>query len=298
MKRLNLLYCLLIAVSLPVYSQTLHPYAYQNPLPVPQVFAPGIISTVDGAEFASAFSPDGKEVYFVVRTLLEDPRMTIYVSCFRNGNWSKPEKASFSGKFDDIDPMFSPDGKRLYFNSKRPERGSTGSKYHDLFYVERTPQGWSEPVRLPAPINLPNSSEIYPCQTRDGTLYFASDRIGGFGKMDIYRARLVDGKYQAPENIGAFVNSTDSESNAYVSPDERYMIYYSTNKDGFGFTDLYISYFEKGVWNTPENLGELINTEAEEYAPVVSPDGKYLFFSRGRVTDIYQVDLDVLNLKK
>jgi Tol biopolymer transport system component len=113
-------------------------------------------------------------------------------------------------------------------------------------------------------------------------MYFTSDRDGGHGAYDVFRAqRLTDGSFAEPVNIGPPINTEFSEGDTYVSPDERYLIMTSSRPGGYGEGDLYVSFRKKdGGWEEPVNLGASINTDQVEYCPMVTPDGKYLFFSR------------------
>src|SRR5688500_8587930 len=114
----------------------------------PAIFAPDVISD-DNEQWRITFTPDGKTAYFA-----ESPEFfpftrqaTIYVSTLVNGAWTEPVVAPFSGQYSDIDPFLSPNGQRLYFSSIRPVDGVTRGDI-DLWMVERTPDGWSEPIRL------------------------------------------------------------------------------------------------------------------------------------------------------
>jgi len=148
-----------------------------SPEPGPRsatVFGEGVISDAR-EQWRITFSPDGKTAYFASSDAFFPftRRATIYVSRFAGGRWSTPEVASFSGTHSDIDPSFSPDGRRLYFSSIRPVDGVARADI-DLWMVERTAGGWGEPVHLGAQVNSPGSDELYPSVSADGTLYFAS----------------------------------------------------------------------------------------------------------------------------
>jgi Tol biopolymer transport system component len=153
----------------------------------------------------------------------------------------------------------------------------------DLWLVERTGDGtWSEPVNLET-VNS-ESAEFYPTLTADGTLYFVSRREGGLGGSDIYRARLVDGQYATPENVGPALNTPGFEGDTFVAPDESYIILNSRGHDpGPGGGSLFISYRgENGAWSPPRNLGEVMNADRSDFCPMMSPDGQYFFFSSAR----------------
>jgi Tol biopolymer transport system component len=120
--------------------------------------------------------------------------------------------------------------------------------------------------------------------TDEGTLYFVSRREGGVGGSDIYRSRLVDGTYREPENLGPIVNSTGNEGDALIAPDESYIIFNSRGRvRGPGDGSLFISY--RGAddsWSPPQNLGSVMKADRSDFCPMLSPDGRYFFFSSAR----------------
>jgi hypothetical protein len=124
-------------------------------------------------------------------------------------------------------------------------------------------------------------SQIYPTVTRDGTLYFQAVREAGYGKADIYRSRLLDGVYQTPESIGPVINSEKCEGDVFIADDESYLIVsISSRKDGFGAGDLYISFRDlNDSWSPRKNMGSAINSDKRDFCPMVTPDGKYFFFT-------------------
>src|SRR5262249_58190426 len=127
--------------------------------------------------------------------------MWILVSRLRDGAWTKPEIAPFSGRYSDIDPTLSPDGKQLFFASTRPTEGTEPRKDFDLWVVERQGTGWGEPRNLGAPVNS-SGSESTTSVTADGTLYFASaGRDGGRAGRRPFRSKLGAGRYRAPHPL-------------------------------------------------------------------------------------------------
>jgi len=291
--------------------------------PEPAIFAEGVISTRD-YESSITFTPDGKTAYFVKATPDLSFRV-IVVSRFERGKWSTPEVASFSGQFIDTDPCLSPDGKKLFFASRRPLSGTTPKADYDLWLVELTNTGWSEPRHLNAPVNS-DSQETSPSATADGTLYFSSNRSGGKGAADLYRAKLGDRDYSAPENLGDTINSPGPEIQVFTSADEQILIFAAAGRnDGIGSVDLYLSQRAGGAWSKPVNLGNKINSSGVDSAPRISPDGKYFFWMSTRgygfedqqvkqlsyaelsnrlqsagnsLGDIYQIDLTALPLRQ
>jgi Tol biopolymer transport system component len=298
------------------------PYASSKPMPEPTIFAEGIVSTGD-FESHPAFTPDGKTLYFL-RSSPTFNFWTIVATHFENNKWSEPEVIPISGQYRDADPFITRDGSRFYFISDRPNNDPDRKQEKrslDIWVMEKTGKTWSAPRNLGSPVNS-SGDEWYPTIASDGTLYFGSDRDGGKGRTDIYRARFVDGKYLAPENLGESINSQFEEFEPYISPDQSYLIFMAARPDGLGGSDLYISYQQNGQWTKAVNLGDKINSKGSEYSPLVSPDGKYFFWSSTRsltsasqpkrltyselltklrsagngLGDIYQIDITALNI--
>lgn len=243
----------------------------------PRLLAPGVVSTGD-IEFSPALTPDGKTLYFSKGSPGMKRAMWIVVSRLENGAWTTPEIAPFSGRYNDIDPTISPDGKRLFFASNRPTEGTAPKKDFDLWVMERTATGWSEPKNLGAPVNSAGS-ETTTSVTADGTLYIgASGREAGprTGRR-LYRSRLVDGRYEAPEPLPAPIDAGEEDSNQYVSPDGRFMIF--SSKRAGAESGLYVSRFENGAWTSPAPLDAKLNAAYAPYTPLISPDGKTFYFT-------------------
>lgn len=149
--------------------------------------------------------------------------------------------------------------------------------------MDRVGDGWSEPYNPGPPINT-DAPEFFPSVTNDGTMYFTRGIEGNQGSY-IYRSRLVDGEYMEAERLGPNVNSTASQYNAFIAPDESYLIVCtSLREDGMGRDDYFIVFRdEDDNWSTPINMGDRVNTpRGGEFSPYVSPDGKYLFFMAAR----------------
>ena len=244
----------------------------------PRLFAPGIVCTgMDDRDIA--ISPTMDEIFYGV---LEPPHYVIVHLVQINGRWQPPQIAPFSGHYNDYEPQFSPDGSRLYFCSERPLSGQGEPKDSDIWFVERTAGGWGDPHNLGGPVNT-EKNEFYPSVTHDGTLYFTSH------DMHIYRSEFRDGEYLAPEMLPDSVNTRIGEYNAFVAPDESYLIFTS---HGWGYRagrgDLFISYRKKdGSWTQARHLGPDINSSFADMSPTVSPEGKFLFFSSMRVPEAY-----------
>jgi len=271
---------LIAAIALGALPQRLkHPYASDAPITEPVIFGEGVISTEDFDDYF-AFTPDGATIYFTKHNV-DFTGGTIVVSHFRDGKWTTPEVAPFSGQYEDGEPCISPDGKRLFFKSHRPVTGQTPRRDADIWFVEKTSPGWGPPQHLDAPVNT-DAYDWHPSVTKDGTLYFVSARKAERRENNIYRAQLINGKYATVEMLPDEVNSDYNDMHPWISEDEKILLFVSDNRpDSFGRDDLYVSYNRSGKWTPAKNLGPKINTRFYEYSAKISPDGKYLFYCHG-----------------
>jgi hypothetical protein len=245
-----------------------------------ELFGEGILST-GMYELNAVFFPGGKEVIFSVTT--GPMQWALVMAKEEGGRWAEPEVAPFSGRFGGVDPCVSFDGRTVYFCSNRPRSGSGGAEEdYDIWAVTRVDSGWSEPVNLGQPVNT-ETHEFYPALTRDGILYFQSRREGGLGGADIYRAVPENGRFARVEHLPEPVNSRAFEGDAFIAPDESYIIVSTVRVENIGQSDLYISFKEEdGSWTPMQNLGPEINSPAGENCQVLSPCGRYLFFTSRR----------------
>ncbi len=254
----------------------------------PELFAPGIVSSIWGLHSTAAFSPDGNTVMWAPMITIPGALYStggILMSERKNGRWTFPRFTEFTGDEEGDVPFFAPDGKRVYFISAQDLPGVPRSGKERIWYVDRTSDGWSDPQPVDAAVNdYPHHWQI--SVDADHTLYFSSNIPEGHGQGDIYCAERVDGKWQKPRNLGSPVNTDATEEMPFIAPDGSYLLF-SRNYD------LYISYRkEDGGWTEPAKLDNPINTPSLEICPIVSPDGKYLFFlsQRGGESHIWWVD--------
>jgi len=237
------------------------------------------------------FSPDGNELIFRASSGL-------MVSRLENGLWTEPRAMGFSGG----DLNYSPDGRKLFFSSNNPlQKDVPPLKHMDLWVVQRTEAGWSEPVNLGPSINS-EQHESWASMAENGNLYFFRDSGGGTaqsgrggnvvrpapggkpGAVDIYCSKFKDGRYAAPEKLGPEINSDAADLDPCIAPDESYLVFHSNRPGGFGLMDLYISFRdEDGSWSPALNMGEKINSAGNESSGRVSADGQYFFFNKGDI---------------
>jgi len=240
------------------------------------LFAENFIST-SMYERDIAISPDGTEILYTTMIPYSNFQTLVY-SEKRGSTWSNPEIVPFSGRYSDLEPAFSSDGKKLFFSSNRPLEGDK-IKDFDIWYVERINGKWSEPQNIGAPVNT-SSDEFYPSITAAGNLYYTAQYKGGVGREDIYVSKWENGVYKDPVVLDTMVNSTFFEFNAFVSPDEKFIIFSSQGrKDEKGRGDLYISVKdENNNWKKARNLS-FLNSDRLDYCPFVSFDKKIFFFT-------------------
>jgi WD40-like Beta Propeller Repeat len=250
---------------------------------IPKLFAKGILSGgLSNRDFT--ISPAGDELFFT----LQQPRFlssTILRVVKINGKWGKPEVAPFSGTYRDLEASFSPDGKSIYFSSDRPVTGNTPKKDFDIWKIIKLPGGnWARPVHLDTMVNS-DKDEYYPSVAKNGDLYFTVAASYGKGKEDIVMCRPLKDGYSAPVSLPEAINSPNYEFNAFVDPDEQFILFTSFGrKDDLGGGDLYISHKDKnGNWLPAKHLPTPINSDGIDYCPFVSWDKKYLIFTSNRV---------------
>ncbi len=256
----------------------------------PQMFAPGIVSShgFDSEHSPAVFSPDLKEVYWTHKF-----RGPILFMEQKNGIWTAPKPAPFCSEYGDGEPIFSPDGKKLFFLSLRPltPEGSAGKE--NMWYVERIEDAWSEPKPVSPLINSFDLHWLFSV-AGNGTIYFPSSSGNSYGQNDIYSSRLIDGEYEEPKNLGDVINATGIDHTPFIAPDESYLIFVSSRESpSFSDSKFYISYRnEDGSWMEPINMGPEINSKQFALCPAVTPDGKYIFFIGSG--DIYWMDAKII----
>ena len=254
------------------------PYLGQ-PLPglTPERSAPGIVST-GAIELNAVFSPDEREFYF---TRVVNGVDTIHEVLFADGKWGSPRELLLlpnHSRAESADMVLSHDGHELYFLAKFPHPPAPEKPSYDIWRSRRVKDGWSEAELVPAPVSTA-ANELYPVLDPDGNLYINSDR-GGTGA--IYRAaRLANGTFAPPVKVGHPFEPRDGDLS--IAPDGSFIVL-SAQRPRIGGTyknDLFVSFRQAGgTWTDFVKLDDTFNTPAHEWCPMVTPDGRYLFFSR------------------
>jgi len=260
------------------------PYLGQKPPgDVPELFAPGVVSSVYLEHSSAVFTPDGNELFWSREINAGfTPRIIVVMHMKQeNGVWSRPELAPFNfneATYNHINSI-SPDGNRLYYYTSSEEKGSK------VWIVDKTDNGWGEPrpIRLNT-IDNPNNTASNVHEARSGNLYLTGTLDAMPQGWGIVRSKFMNGKYQAYESLGSHINFpvNDPFPNYHptVDPDERFVIFVSRRPGGYGIQDLYISYRQPDDTFGPAiNLGPKINTIGSGNSwPQLSPNGEFLFF--------------------
>ena len=228
-----------------------------------------------------AFSADGKEFYYTQVTADYSEHDVLRFKYVRE-KWVGPFMA-----FENLaGPALSPDGMTMFLE--------VPGKDFTSWSATRTGKNWSKPV--PTTL-LKSPTDLHNLQMTDDGTYFASveDCKGGKGGRDI--AKLVaTGATSIMQSLGAPPNSSGRENDLYVARDQSYLIFSSPDLRGEGRGDLYISFKKSDeAWTKPLNLGAPINSPGFDFAPYVTADGKYLFFTRQSGPDslaLYWVRVD------
>ncbi len=216
------------------------------------------------------YTRDGKKMFFTRRRKLNNGHYAcdIYYRTKSGSDWNRPRSlARLNSKVDDILCYVSPDGKEIYLSSNRDGNYDIYYSYH----ISRS--NWSKPEKLPEGINSA-FDEVYAFPDMfSGNMYFVSNREGGYGKHDIYYAKILKHlKYSTINNAGNLINTSFDENYPSFSEDGKMMFFSSRGHQNSGGYDIYFAYRNGQKWTKPENIGYPINT------PV---DDEYFVYFRG-----------------
>ncbi len=220
---------------------------------IPEIFAPGLVSVEGRYEYGLAVSPDGMEIFFTG----DGPGDGLMVTRQIDGVWTKPEPANLTGKgIWEFEAFYTVDGRKVIFSAIEQDRKSR------LWCSEKDSAGWSTATMLESPVNA--KDVFWATFTEDGTMYYTDINEG-----KIYLSELVEGAYKDTEDVGLPFGV-----HPFVSPDESFILFNARK-------DLYITFRQDDTtWGEPLPLGDQINSSYVETCPSLSPDGKYMFFSR------------------
>lgn len=203
-----------------------------------------------------------------------------YISYFRDGQWTEAVNMGppLNTPNNEGAQSITADGRHMYFTAcNRP--GGMGSC--DIYYARRRGDRWSQPVNIGPPVNT-SAWESQASISADGnTLYFASNRSGSLGPMDIWKShRGEDGRWSEPVNLGPTINTGGSELSPFIHHDGQSLYFASDGHYGMGGLDLFVSRRgEDGKWSEPQNLGYPVNTRGDEFSLMVGSSGRHAWFA-------------------
>jgi hypothetical protein len=248
-----------------------------SPGRVPSIFAPGVISK-GNIHSRLVISPDGRSMFW--NTFNMDAGST-QILCTRNidGKWADPQPPPFAKDGNTQAPLFSPDGKKLFFKIQTDKGWATK-------YVEMTGTGWSAPSDNGILLKCGSSF------TRSGKAYFSSEMKTKVWSTGIFSAQLSANGYSDARPLDKSINIPNAiDYTPFVSPDESYLLFSSNRPHTGDKEDMHIVVsfnLGNGAWSTPKRVFEIPGR-----FPSISPDEKYLFFC-GEDCNIYWVDAAVI----
>ncbi|MBR1517326.1 MAG: OmpA family protein [Bacteroidales bacterium] len=276
--------------------------ALANPVPFnPENLGMAINSMDD--EYLPALTVDGQTLIFTRRfpanrqTISHAPlEEDFYISTLVDGQWTKAKRMSEPVNSHDNEgaQCISQDGRIMFFTACGREDGAGRC---DLYMCTRKGEKWSQPRNLGPAVNTP-AWESQPSFSIDGhTLYFSSDRKGGYGGMDIWKTSFSGGKWSTPENLGPTINTSGNEISPHIHYNDHTLYFSSNGHAGMGGMDIFRSERDaKGQWQTPVNLGYPINTEGDESSMIVAADGRTAIYASDRLRGYGKQDLYMFEL--
>ncbi len=244
-----------------------------------------------------SISADGLSLYFKSRRPggYGDWDLWVTTRITKNAEWGTPVHlgSTVNSSAGEKGPSISADGLSLFFYSDRP--GGHGS--FDIWMTTRatTEDDWGTPVNLGPPVNSSANDRNPDISADDLTLYFVSNRPGGYGDTDFWVTTRTtkNANWGTPVHLGSTVNSSSAERQPTISDDGLWLFFHSNRPGGSGGEDIWVSTraTTDDNWGTSVNLGSTVNSSAHEFHPDISRDGSTLYFGSTRPGGIGGYDL-------
>ena len=279
-----------------------------NPVPFNPKPVEGISTKMD--EYLPIISPDNEMALFTRRMKIPPRRDDItpqvrykerfMYSLRNNDQFGEGEMMPdpFNRNDNEGGATLTIDNRTLFYTLCKYSKGST---YYncDICYSEKTGNTWSPIESISSKVNLPDTWESQPSITSDGkTLFFVSDRDGGYGGYDIYKTvKDSSGTWSAPVNMGPKINSAGNEKSPFIHTDSQTLYFSSDGLMGLGGYDIFFTKLnDNGNWDDPTNIGYPINSMDDDVGFFVSTDGHYGYFASNKYDgiggwDLYYFDL-------
>ena len=267
--------------------------AIKHPVPFKPINMGPAINTADD-EYLPVATADESELIFTRKIANNED---FYKSVKLNGQWQPATYLSNNintPEYREGAQSITQDGKYLFFTGcNRPD----GLGRCDIYIAAKKGDDWAKPFDLPPPVNTPGW-ESQPSISSDGrTLYFTSNRKGGYGGYDIWKSTLTEKGWGNPVNLGPNINTAFDEQSAFIHPDDSTLYFCSDGWPGLGGMDLFVSRLGKdGQWGKPVNMGYPINTNGDENGLTLTAEGSHAFYSSNNLGgyggfDIYTFEL-------
>lgn len=218
----------------------------------------------------------------------------IYISYKEDGKWTAAENTGkpINTKWHDATVALSADGRKLLIY-RASFQNITGEIYQSVLNDNK----WSEPEKLSSNINSEYNEPSASIGSSEKVIYFSSDRPGGFGGKDIYKAnKLPTGKWGPAINLGPVINTRYDEDAPFIHPDNQSLFFSSEGHRNMGGYDIFVSRKDSGGnWSIPENMGYPINTTKDDIYLLLSADGKTGYYASDKDggygnKDIYKIN--------
>ncbi|MEM7297255.1 MAG: hypothetical protein AAF391_03200, partial [Bacteroidota bacterium] len=265
----------------------------KNPLGIEIAELPPTINSYQ-LQYLPAITIDQSTMIYTKRDVFSSDE-DIVVSNKEDGEWKPSQSISsrINTSLNEGACTISADGRTMIFTSC-DRRNAMGSC--DLFISTKTGERWSRPKNLGRSINS-RYWESQPSLSADGkTLFFASNRPGGFGGRDIWVSGNEDGQWSKPRNLGSRVNSFKDETTPFIHFNGETLFFSSNSHPGMGGFDLFKAEKTDSTWSSPLNLGYPINTHKDEVALLVSADGIAGFFAKEQLKNREILDSRIVSL--
>ncbi len=251
-------------------------------------------STVNTAhgEYSPLISPDGSQIIFTSNREVNrngTNKEDIYATLKTGNAWGAPQKLpGINSDQNDAAASISPDGKTMFLYSEV----NAGDIYESTFDGEK----WSKPGTLNKNINTEQYWETSASISPDGKkLYFASNKPGGYGGLDIYMStKDAKGEWGKAFNVGGMINTKGNDDSPYIHYDGTTLYFSSDGHAVIGNNDIFVSEFKNGKWTKAENLGYPINSWEYDGFFCMAPDKKTAYYATVKEggygdIDIYKV---------
>lgn len=236
-------------------------------------------------DFGATFSENGRVIFFT--SARDGEKQRLYVST----GYSRP--VELSKEVNDGEQVgaasVTPDGQFMVFSAYN--HSVSGQGRTDLYSARKVNGAWTEVKNLGSNVNS-SAWDSNPSLSADGmTLYFASDRDGGFGGTDIYVSKRVGDSWSKAENSGSSINSTLDEMNPSIAPDNATFYFASNRAGGLGGFDIYTAKVSGGKFTKIQNVGAPINSDGNEYFYSALANSNIAYFSSDRSGGTGTIDL-------